>query len=45
MKCLRDLTDLPTLDVIFAELVEQRDLAATARDVVAVMHREAALPG
>jgi ABC-2 type transport system ATP-binding protein len=34
---LRDLMHLPSLEEIFSQLIEQRDLEATARDIVAVM--------
>lgn len=34
---LRDLMDLPSLEEIFSQLIEQRDLEAVARDIVSVM--------
>lgn len=34
---LRDLMHLPSLEEIFSQLIEQRDLEAAARDIVAVM--------
>ena len=34
---LRDLMNLPSLVEIFAQLVEERDLAQVARDIVGVM--------
>jgi ABC-2 type transport system ATP-binding protein len=34
---LRDLMNLPSLDRIFSQLVEQRDLGTVARDIVEVM--------
>ncbi len=34
---LRDLMHLPSLEEIFSQLIEQRDLEATARDIVGVM--------
>ena len=34
---LRDLMNLPSLEEIFSQLVEQRDLEAVARDIVSVM--------
>jgi ABC-2 type transport system ATP-binding protein len=34
---LRDLMDLPSLEEIFSQLIEQRDLEAVARDIVTVM--------
>jgi ABC-2 type transport system ATP-binding protein len=36
---LRDLMNVPSLEEIFSQLIEQRDLESVARDIVSVMER------
>jgi hypothetical protein len=36
---LRDLTKVPSLEEIFSQLVEQRDLQSVARDIACAIQR------